>query len=714
MADEVLFSDAWHGVAGQRPALRPDVSAHRQIWRGEVWHVLGDPYQNRWHRVRPEAWRFLARLDGRRSVEEAWRLGLDADPEGTPGQQEVLALLAQLHGAGLLRSDLPPDSAALLRRLHTRRAREVRAQALNFLFLRIPLCDPHRLLRVLAPLFRAVFSRPGLLVWMLLLAAGAFALGSHAERFADQTRSLLAPGNLAWLYLGWIAMKLGHEFAHAGAVCRRGGEVHVFGVMLLVFTPVPYMDASAAWSFRRRRDRVLVGCAGVMNDLAWAAAAALVWAATGPGLVNGLAHNLVVLGSVSTLLFNANPLLRFDGYYVLADLLDQPNLQQRAQAQVQSTLERRAFGRRDAPLVARDSREAWGLGAFGVASALYRVLVLAAIVLFVAGQWFGLGLAVAAFGLVVWGLVPLGRFVRYLASAPGLRRCRSRAVGVSAGFAAALAVLTLLVPWPHHFRAPGVVRAERATAVLTGAEGDVVRLHARSGDQVSAGQLLVELASPELELHERRVAAQRAEVAARLVWAREAQPALLAPLRARLEAVERELAELTERREALRVLAPHDGLWFAPRLDTLPGLRVPRGAELGTVVDPRSLHFATIVPQRSAAALFRDEIRRGEVWLPGHPASPLRGASWVVLPAERSRLPTASLGWTAGGEVRVRPTEDGRATAEPFFEVRLALPEEAGLHHLRAGTGRFTLPPTPLARQGWLALRRLLQERYQL
>lgn len=714
MADELLFSDSWHLVAQQRPALRPDVPVHRQAFRGDVWHVLGDPYQNRWYRVRPAAWRFLARLDGTRTVEEAWQLCLDGEPEHAPGQQEVVNLLAQLYGAGLLRSDLPPDGAAIFKRLQTRRAREVRSQLLNFLFIRIPLLDPQRFLERATPLIRVLFSRPAFLAWLALVVIGLTTVLGHMERFSDQTRNLLAPGNLAWLYLAWTAMKLAHELAHAAAVRRRGGEVHVLGVMLLVFTPVPYVDASAAWSFRQRRDRVLVGAAGVMSDLGFAAIAAVVWAATGQGLVNSLAHNLVVLGSASTLLFNANPLLRFDGYYVLADLLDQPNLQQRATAQVQSTLESRVFGRREARPVGRTPREAFWLGAFGVGSAVYRVIVLVAIVGFVAGQWFGLGLLIAAVGAVLWGALPVARFFNYVWRSPALERCRPRAVGWTLGAVAALVVLGGLVPFPHHFRAPGVVRAEQAATVVAETEGRVARVLVRSGERVAAGQPLLELESRELELALQKVEAVLAEIETRHAWAREAQPAYLEPLRARLASTRKQREELLARRAALVVRAAHDGVWVAPYAEDYGGVWVPRGAELGTVVNPRAFYFSSVVPQKSAADLFRNAIRDGEVWLPGAAGSPLAGERVEVVAAERTRLPTASLGWLAGGDVQVKNDRGGVETTEPFFEVKVKLAASDALHHLRAGTARFTLPPTPLAVQGWRALRQLLQERYQL
>ncbi len=152
-------------------------------------------------------------------------------------------------------------------------------------------------------------------------------------RFVSRAKRAGA-GNLVLLYLGLIFIKTVHEFGHA-IFCRKyGGEVHVMGVMLMIFTPMPYVDATSSWSFRERYKRVLVGAAGMIVELFVAALATFVWAKTAPGTLHSLAYNMMFVASVSTLIFNINPLLRFDGYYILSDLIEIPNLNQRATGQL--------------------------------------------------------------------------------------------------------------------------------------------------------------------------------------------------------------------------------------------------------------------------------------------------------------------------------------------------------------------------------------------
>jgi putative peptide zinc metalloprotease protein len=160
----------------------------------------------------------LVRLDGHTTVEEAWRRRLELDPAHTPGQQEVVQLLAQLHGAGLLSGELSADGTATFKRLQQRRRREVTAKWTNFLFVRFPLFDPQRVLGAASPLIRLLFNRWTGVLWVAALVVGMVALFGQSERFFAQTQGVLAPGNLLWLYLAWAILKLLHEFAHGAAV----------------------------------------------------------------------------------------------------------------------------------------------------------------------------------------------------------------------------------------------------------------------------------------------------------------------------------------------------------------------------------------------------------------------------------------------------------------------------------------------------------------
>jgi putative peptide zinc metalloprotease protein len=220
-----LLSDQWHLVGGLHVALRPDCPARRQEFRGRLWHVVSDPFSNRHFRLRPEAWRFLTRLDRRLSVDACWRAMLAEDPAAAPGQREVIELLTQLHGANLLLADSPPETWSMVSRRQKERSRTARQQWLNFLFLRIPLFDPDRLLERLAGFGRLLLGPVGAVLWIAVLLAGAKAVIDHWGLLREHAQGVLAPSNLVWLYLTWALVKVFHELGHGMMTKRFGGEV---------------------------------------------------------------------------------------------------------------------------------------------------------------------------------------------------------------------------------------------------------------------------------------------------------------------------------------------------------------------------------------------------------------------------------------------------------------------------------------------------------
>ncbi len=717
MAEAKTFSESWYRVAGQRIHLRPHVTLRRQFFRGEKWYVLEDPFTNQFFRLRPAAYAFVARLAPDRTVEEVWKECLEKEGDEAPGQEDVIRLLAQLYRTNLLQYQAPEDSRQLFERHRKQRQREIRSRLLGIMFARFPLLDPDAFLKRMAPVTRWIFGPAGAVLWLVAVAVGLKAVADRFGEWVDQTQGVLAPGNLVLLYAALVVVKTLHEFGHAAACRRFGGEVHTMGVMLLVFTPVPYMDATASWAFRSRGRRALVGAAGMLVEIFVAALAAVVWANTGPGTLHGIAYNVTFVASVSTILFNANPLLRFDGYYILSDLLDIPNLHSRAVRHLTHLVERYAFGWKDSESPARSPRERTWLTVFGIVSGVYRVLVFTAVILFVADQFLLAGLIMAFLCIFSWGLVPVARLVNYLATSPHLERTRSRAVAVCVGTALAVAVVLGAVPFPAHVRAPGILEARQFRQVACDTGGRLEEILADSGTDVRTGRPLFRLRDNELDA-ERTLARARCEEARAMVQRAMGKGAVdLAPLRVYEEAVERRSRRLDEMAEALTVRAPCDGRWIAPDLRGHVGAWLPRGAAAGHVVNESGFEFSAIVSQKEAARLVDRPDGRAMVRLKGQAGITLAVAARRVIPADQQRLPSAALGWHAGGEVAVDLKDaSGLKTAEPFFQVIASVEPAPGavLLHGRSGRIRFDLGREPLLRQWMRAFRQLIQSRYRL
>jgi putative peptide zinc metalloprotease protein len=271
-----------------------------------------------------------------------------------------------------------------------------------------------------------VFSWAGAVIWLVVVGYGIFLAGLHWTQLTENiTDRILAPGNLVILWLVFPFLKAFHEFGHAFAVKVRGGEVHEMGIMLLVFTPIPYVDASAASAFRNKRERVLVGAVGMIVEVFIAALALFLWTSIEPGPVRAVAFNIILIASVSTLLFNGNPLLRYDAYYILADLLEIPNLAQRGIGYIGYLFQRYLLAAKDVePPFSAPGERVWFV-IYTIAAFFYRIFIFTSIILFIAGKFFFIGVLFACWGIFSMFVMPLGKIVRFLATSPKLRRRRA-------------------------------------------------------------------------------------------------------------------------------------------------------------------------------------------------------------------------------------------------------------------------------------------------
>ena len=352
-----IFSDSWLRVSGLRVALLPSVCVTEQRFRGRVWHVLQDTYTQRYFRASVQACNFIQSLCTDKTVEEVWEDFVNHHPEDTPSQEEVIQMLSQLHVSNLLYSLQQPDNEAIAKRYQTQKNKEFMGKVASFLYLRIPIWNPNAVLDRIHPFIMLITGWGALCVWAVVLLWGGWTAFEHSSEQLDQSQGVLSVNNLPWLYLCIATLKLFHEAGHAFVCKRYGGEVRIFGLMFLLFTPLPYVDATSSWGFGNRWHRMAASFAGMAVEFFFAAVGALVWSYTTPGLINSLAFNVMLIGSVSSLLFNGNPLLRFDAYFMLSDYAEIPNLYQKGQQQWKYFGDRYILGTVSAQSKATDTRE---------------------------------------------------------------------------------------------------------------------------------------------------------------------------------------------------------------------------------------------------------------------------------------------------------------------------------------------------------------------
>ena len=719
MSERPTFSPHWHRVRITRPRLRPHVQVTRQRYRGRRWHVAHDPASNKFYRMSPVANELVGLLDGRRTVEDAWTIVAEKHGADAPTQPEVIELIAQLYNSNLLSVDASPETEQLLRRGRERLKKKVQSQAIGIMYFRMKLFNPDGILSAVEPVLRPILNRWGLVAWAVFVAYALFRIVPELETFAEGFRDAIAPSNWLWIIAVFVVAKALHELGH-GVICKRfGGQVPEFGALLLVLVPSPYVDASASWAFASKWQRIAVGAGGMIFELFLAAIAVHVWLATSPGdLPHQLAYNAILTAGISTLVFNANPLMRFDGYYILSDLLEIPNLMQRSFKMLQYQFQRFVYRLDDAEAPTSDPREGLVLTIYGIAATIYRVFLFITITLFVMGKLFAIGLFLAVWTAAAWFLMPVGKFLRWLSTSPKLAEHRTRSVGVSLAMLLLAVVLLGLVPAPDSRRGVGVVESSARTGVFASQDGFLSEVLAPPGSRVESGDPIAVLVNDELTHRLRMSRAMLAEFESveREMTARSPSSVVIA--RDRVSAQRDAVAFLESQVERLVVRAPHAGVLVGPELAGLVGGLVSAGDGLGEIVDVDGVRVAASLSQLESAWLFdADEPYRVAIRPVSLPGVVVRGDNPVAVDAGQMVLPHAGLGVSGGGTIALdQQDRSGRMADKPQFVVYVQpapsdrwTPTPGERVHLR-----FRLSAKPLLAQWADRLHKLVQGRVQL
>jgi len=556
---------------------RPDLVVREQWFAGRRHFVLHDPLAATYAWLTEMEHAVWSLLDGRTSAADLLsRFAARFAPRQlTP--HELQSFLAQLHRQGLVISDAPGQG----QQLSERRARQGGFQLLRLaekvLALRWRGVNPEPLLDWLDPKVGWLFSRIGLVLWSVIVASAAvIALTQWSElsRRLPDARAWLAGGNLVWLGVALVLVKTLHELGHALAARRVGCRVREIGLQLFFLMPCLYTNVSDVWLVPSKWRRMAVSAAGIYVELLLAAIALLIWRQAEPGILSSLCLNVLFVASVGTLLLNGNPLLRYDGYYLLSDLAEVPNLEQTSRAELLAIAGRWCLGVEQPRTNDFSWRKRAWLAAYAAAALVYRALLLIGIY-FTLRTMLGpyrlepLGdvlLAMAVMGALIPLAVGLTQQVRQARRRRELRPVRLAFTGlVIAGLLAA----ACLIPLPHRITAPAVIEAADAGLVYVTVAG-TLQSAIPAGTPVERGQTIAQLSSPELDRDLARLASeterQRLHIAA-LEASRSDDPAAQAALpaaRQSLADLQDRLVQVRELSGKLRLTAPVSGVVLPP------------------------------------------------------------------------------------------------------------------------------------------------------
>jgi len=705
MADD-LYSPHWYRIAELHPKLRAHVRVQRQEMRGQPWYLLSDPSGGRHFRLNAAAYRFVGLCDGERTVQTIWQSLVEMVGERAPTQGEVISLLGRLSDAGMLQTEAAPAVESMF----DGEAKRVRKQTLaqmNPLFFRVSLLDPTPTLRRLQPWLGGLFNPWMLSLWLLLvLAAAVGAAMQWSELSAEAVAFAQSPGLLVLTWLIYPLVKLVHELAHALAVRRWGGDVGNMGITLLVLTPVPWVDASAATAFPNRWHRFVVSAAGIMAELFLAALAFFVWVNSQPGTLHNVAFVVMLIGSISTVLFNGNPLLRYDGYFMLCDALGMPNLGPRSAAYWGYLSQRFLLRLEPKPPVVGQGERPWLL-LYGPASYLYRVFISLVILYWVLS--ISMLLFSLVFGLMLWALLvkPLRKMLPAIWNAQGSPAQRRRARWLGLGAFATVTGLLVFVPLPLVSVVQGVVWLPENAHVRAQTEGFVLEAHVPDGARVEIGQILLTLEEPTLLVERERLRARLEALRVSHYNALRDAAGDAKSLADAISSVQEQIRRNQERIDQLEIRARIDGTLVLPRQQDLPGRFAHRGAELGHILPDGNVRVRAAIPQRDAE-LVRERVRAAQVWLHETQSSAPAQVTQRDMVAASHQLPSAALGDWGGGALSTDPADPDRLTViEPVLLMDVDVPEAELIRVGGRVAVRFDLGQEALLFQIWRRLRQV-------
>ncbi|WP_299870069.1 PqqD family peptide modification chaperone [uncultured Roseobacter sp.] len=712
---ESYLSTIWYRVENLAPRLQSQVTVHRHRYRGQPWYVLHDHATGRVHRFTPGAYMIIGQFDGTRTINDIWNNLADTYDEDAPSQDDVIQLLSTLHQNDLMLYRSSPDVADLLER-HNRMARQVIKQnMMNPMSFRVPLWDPDAFLTKTLPAVRWLLGGWGILLWLLVVTAGGIAAAMNWQQLtADLSGQLFSTQNLLITLVSYPLLKALHELAHGYLAKQHGGEIREMGIMFLVFFPVPYVDASSAAAFRNKWHRAAVSAGGIIVETFAAAVAVFIWLDAEPGLTRAIAYNVIMIGGLSTILVNGNPLLKFDGYYVLADIIEIPNFSTRANKFYGHVIQRKLFGAKQMkPFNATTGERIWFL-IYAPAAFIYRMIIMVGIALFVAGKFFFIGVLIACWSLFSSLIKPSIKHLYHVVTSPQLRKVRKRANIMTFGVIAFLIAVSALIPLPLRTDSEGVVWLPDNAYVRAGAPGFVSEINVARGAQVSPGETLGTLEDPSirsrLELVEWRVEEQR-----RRLMAAEASSLVQADeIRASLASVEGELAREQTRFAKMNISAEIAGTFEpAQKPENLKGRFLNQGDLLGYVL-PNQPDTIRVAFRQQDEALIKTRLKAVEVKLAGHLETTIETEGLRHIPSATDQLPSPALGQGAGGPFQVNPgDENGAQSLERFFMLDLYAPDD--LASAAFGTRvfvRFDHGYEPAAFQAFRRARQLFLRRF--
>ena len=650
------------------PPLRDDLQLHAgaAFADGSPSWAIQDPVSNRFYRIGWLEYECLLRwhLPPARIAEDICsRTILDVDTE------QVSAFAQFLDQHNLLRAT-PRKIEQLQQRGSETKWKSAKWWLHTYLFVRLPLIRPQRLLQALLPWLAPLFTRTALWVVICATLLGLLLVARQWQTFTHSFMDMLSPAGLAGFALALIVSKTLHEMGHALVATRLGVRVAHMGVAFVVLWPMLYTDTSESWRLKSHHHRLALSVAGIATEVALAGLATLAWGLLDDGPLRQAMLYLATTGWILSLALNISPFMRFDGYFIASDLMNFPNLHERAGAMAKAWIRRTLLGLNAPDPEPFQPAVRWKLRLFAYVTWVYRLVVFLGIA-FAVYYFFFKALGIFLLFVELWWFVAKPVWTEIMVWKkrwPEVRRPHRLALWSLLG----AGLLIALFPWSATLTVPGVARAERQQVVYSPQPARVLQIH--PGSEVSAGAPLVSLDIPDLHDRQARTQASVSALASQL-------PGLLGQeegldqQQATVHRLQEQLAEsqaIREESARLNLKAEFSGQWrdVDPHLRT--GSWVDMRTPLGILVDPSRWVVDAYIDQQQ---VHRVSVGSTAHFWPQHRGRPFRATVLAVDSTRSERLPYPMLDARHGGSIATQPHEQQPMPLQPMYRVRLLLQE---------------------------------------
>ncbi|MCP3849890.1 MAG: hypothetical protein GY694_06590 [Gammaproteobacteria bacterium] len=711
-----LISNHWYRVAKLAPKLHSHVEIHRHDYRGLIWYMLEDTTTGRNHRFNPAAYQFIGLLNGQRSVQDIYDQICEQLKDYAPGQESIIQILGQLHSADLLQSNVLINTEELFDRQTQNKQSKLKQRFMNPVAQKIPLWDPEEFLNKHFNKVRWIFNYRIALIWLILLIYTIIQASQNWPQISQFfTINALSPYNLILLFFLYPPIKIVHELGHAFSAKLEGGEVHEMGVNFLLFMPIPYVNVSTATRFRSKYKRMLVSSIGILVESFLAALGLLLFLATEPGLVNSIGFNIFIIGGISSLFFNGNPLLKFDGYYILADALSIPNLYQRSGQYWHYFFQHYLFGLKEVSSPASAPGETFWFISYSISSLLYRLGVLWFIFVIITEKFFLLGVLLTSWILILQIGLPLFKMLSFIFSSSSLTHKRSRAILLSTLLIGLFIVLSGFTPIPSYTLTEGVVWLPDEALLKAQQNGFAGSLKIKNNQTVKAGTPVIELHDPFLKTEEKIAKARLNELKSQYRAKRVSSVVEVGIIKEEICVAQSELTHTLEKIKSMSITAFKSGTVFLPDAEDLPGRFIQQGELLGYIMGQQATTIRMAVSQSHIGQL-RQAIKDIKIRFANDISSEYSAQIIRQAPEGINQLPSAALSTRGGGQFIVSPdSKNELLTLQKIFIIDLQFdPQQQNIPVGTRAYVRIHHGGEPLARQLFRRIRQIFLRQFNV